>query len=65
MLNFVYCREKDALWQKTNDLEFEQKLRNEETEKDVNYCMGCQSQFGWLLRKHNCRSDGLRIFSYY
>lgn len=59
MLHFLLCREKDALWQKTNALEFEQKLRDEETEKDVNYCMGCHSQFSWWLRKHNCRSDGL------
>ncbi|KAM7379521.1 hypothetical protein PAMP_005067 [Pampus punctatissimus] len=34
-------REKDALWQKTDALEFEQKLRDEETERDVNYCLGC------------------------
>lgn len=58
MPNFALCREKDALWQKTNALEFEQKLRDEEMEKDVNYCMDCHSQFSWLLRKHNCRSDG-------
>uniref|UniRef100_A0A7N6AD05 FYVE and coiled-coil domain containing 1b n=1 Tax=Anabas testudineus TaxID=64144 RepID=A0A7N6AD05_ANATE len=57
-------REKDALWQKTNALEFEQKLRDEEMEKDVNYCMDCHSQFSWLLRKHNCRLCG-RPFCYY
>lgn len=51
------CREKDALWQKTDALEFEQKLREEETERDVNYCLGCRSQFSWWLRKYNCRSD--------
>lgn len=53
------CREKDALWQKTDALEFEQKLRDEETERDVNYCLGCSSQFSWWLRKYNCRSDTL------
>ncbi|XP_028987916.1 FYVE and coiled-coil domain-containing protein 1-like isoform X2 [Betta splendens] len=57
-------REKAALWQKTDDLEFQQKLREEETEKDVNYCMTCRSQFSWWLRKHNCRLCG-RPFCYY
>ncbi|KAF7662082.1 hypothetical protein LDENG_00246730 [Lucifuga dentata] len=57
-------REKDALWQKTDALEFEQKLRDEETEKDVNYCLGCNSQFSWYLRKHTCRLCG-RPFCYY
>lgn len=54
-------REKDALWQKNDALEFEQKLREEETEKDVNHCVGCHTQFSWWLRKYNCRSaDPLR-----
>lgn len=57
-------REKDALWQKTDALEFEQKLRDEETERDVNYCLGCHSQFSWFLRKHTCRLCG-RPFCYY
>uniref|UniRef100_A0A8C4HRW6 FYVE and coiled-coil domain containing 1b n=1 Tax=Dicentrarchus labrax TaxID=13489 RepID=A0A8C4HRW6_DICLA len=57
-------REKDALWQKTDALEFEQKLRDEETERDVNYCLGCHSQFSWWLRKHDCRLCG-RPFCYY
>uniref|UniRef100_A0A665WGZ6 FYVE and coiled-coil domain-containing protein 1-like n=1 Tax=Echeneis naucrates TaxID=173247 RepID=A0A665WGZ6_ECHNA len=57
-------REKDALWQKTDALEFEQKLRDEETERDINYCLGCHSQFSWWLRKHNCRLCG-RPFCYY
>uniref|UniRef100_A0A8C2ZXQ1 FYVE and coiled-coil domain autophagy adaptor 1 n=1 Tax=Cyclopterus lumpus TaxID=8103 RepID=A0A8C2ZXQ1_CYCLU len=57
-------REKDALWQKSDALEFEQKLRDEETERDVNYCLGCHSQFSWWLRKHNCRLCG-RPFCYY
>ncbi|KAM6948644.1 FYVE and coiled-coil domain-containing protein 1 [Aplochiton taeniatus] len=57
-------REKDALWQKSDALEFEQKLRDEETERDVNHCVGCHSQFSWWLRKHNCRLCG-RPFCYY
>uniref|UniRef100_A0A672YNQ3 FYVE and coiled-coil domain containing 1b n=1 Tax=Sphaeramia orbicularis TaxID=375764 RepID=A0A672YNQ3_9TELE len=57
-------REKDALWQKTDALEFEQKLRDEETERDVNYCLGCHSQFSFWLRKYTCRLCG-RPFCYY
>lgn len=49
-------REKDALWQKSDALEFEQKLRDEQTERDVNHCLGCHTQFSWWLRKYNCRS---------
>lgn len=51
-----FCREKDALWQKSDALEFEQKLRDEETERDVNYCLGCHTLFSFWLRKYNCRS---------
>ncbi|KAM6919275.1 FYVE and coiled-coil domain-containing protein 1 [Xenentodon cancila] len=57
-------REKDALWQKSDALEFEQKLRDEETERDINYCLGCHTQFSWWLRKYNCRLCG-RPFCYY
>ncbi|XP_030630101.1 FYVE and coiled-coil domain-containing protein 1 [Chanos chanos] len=58
-------RDKDALWQKSDALEFEQKLRAEEqTDKELNYCLGCQSQFSWWLRRHNCRLCG-RPFCYY
>ncbi|XP_034039021.1 FYVE and coiled-coil domain-containing protein 1-like [Thalassophryne amazonica] len=56
-------REKDALWQKSDALEFEQKLRDEETGKDVNYCLSCHNQFSWFLRKYNCRLCG-RPFCY-
>lgn len=56
--NVASGREKDELWQKSDALEFEQKLRDEETEKDVNFCVSCNSQFSWWLRKHSCRSDG-------
>ncbi|XP_048018467.1 FYVE and coiled-coil domain-containing protein 1 isoform X3 [Megalobrama amblycephala] len=49
-------REKDALWQKSDALEFEQKLRSEEqTDRDVTYCLSCRNHFGWMLHRHNCR----------
>ncbi|XP_051989914.1 FYVE and coiled-coil domain-containing protein 1 isoform X1 [Xyrauchen texanus] len=58
-------REKDALWQKSDALEFEQKLRAEEqTDRDVTYCLSCRSQFSWMLRRYNCRLCG-RPFCYY
>ncbi|XP_024129804.1 FYVE and coiled-coil domain-containing protein 1 isoform X2 [Oryzias melastigma] len=57
-------REKDVLWQKSDALEFEQKLRDEQTERDVNHCLGCHTQFSWWLRKYNCRLCG-RPFCYY
>ncbi|RVE61992.1 hypothetical protein OJAV_G00176600 [Oryzias javanicus] len=57
-------REKDVLWQKSDALEFEQKLRDEQTERDVNHCLGCRTQFSWWLRKYNCRLCG-RPFCYY
>nr|XP_055057323.1 FYVE and coiled-coil domain-containing protein 1 isoform X1 [Misgurnus anguillicaudatus] len=57
-------REKDVLWQKSDALEFEQKLRAEEqTDRDVTYCLTCRSQFGWTLRKYNCGICG-RPFCY-
>lgn len=61
-------RDKDALWQKTDALEFEQKLRSEErwwlVDKEATHCLGCQGQFTWWLRRHHCRLCG-RIFCYY
>ncbi|KAL1250454.1 hypothetical protein QQF64_021459 [Cirrhinus molitorella] len=61
-------RDKDALWQKSDALEFEQKLRAEEQwwllDKEATRCLGCQSQFTWWLRRHHCRLCG-RIFCYY
>ncbi|XP_048018464.1 FYVE and coiled-coil domain-containing protein 1 isoform X1 [Megalobrama amblycephala] len=58
-------REKDALWQKSDALEFEQKLRSEEqTDRDVTYCLSCRNHFGWMLHRHNCRLCG-RPFCYY
>ncbi|XP_072296934.1 FYVE and coiled-coil domain-containing protein 1 [Eucyclogobius newberryi] len=57
-------REKDTMWQKTDALEFEQKLRDEETERDVNHCVSCLSPFSFWLRKYTCRLCG-RPFCYY
>ncbi|XP_068563312.1 FYVE and coiled-coil domain-containing protein 1 [Cebidichthys violaceus] len=61
-------RDKDALWQKSDALEFEQKLRAEErwwlVDKEATQCLGCQGQFTWWLRRHHCRLCG-RIFCYY
>ncbi|XP_066508674.1 FYVE and coiled-coil domain-containing protein 1-like [Hoplias malabaricus] len=58
-------RDKDALWQKSDALEFEQKLRAEEqTDKDLPYCLSCHTQFSWWLRRHNCKLCG-RPFCYY
>ncbi|KAM9385647.1 FYVE and coiled-coil domain-containing protein 1 [Pholidichthys leucotaenia] len=61
-------RDKDALWQKSDDLEFQQRLRAEERwwlmDREVKQCPDCQRQFGWLLRRHHCRLCG-RIFCYY
>ncbi|XP_069551150.1 FYVE and coiled-coil domain-containing protein 1 isoform X1 [Brachyistius frenatus] len=61
-------RDKDALWQKSDALEFEQKVRAEErwwlVDKEATHCLGCQGQFTWWLRRHHCRLCG-RIFCYY
>ncbi|XP_072553437.1 FYVE and coiled-coil domain-containing protein 1 [Salminus brasiliensis] len=61
-------KDKDALWQKSDALEFEQKLRAEEQwwlqDREATHCLGCQSQFTWWLRRHHCRLCG-RIFCYY
>ncbi|KAL7842200.1 hypothetical protein SRHO_G00238890 [Serrasalmus rhombeus] len=58
-------RDKDALWQKSDALEFEQKLRAEEqTDRDLPYCISCHTQFSWWLRRHNCKLCG-RPFCYY
>ncbi|KAK5870171.1 hypothetical protein PBY51_024827 [Eleginops maclovinus] len=60
-------KDKDALWQKSDALEFEQKMRAEErwwSDKDTTNCLDCQGQFTWWLRRHHCRLCG-RIFCYY
>uniref|UniRef100_A0AAV2KUW6 FYVE zinc finger domain-containing protein n=1 Tax=Knipowitschia caucasica TaxID=637954 RepID=A0AAV2KUW6_KNICA len=54
-------RDKDALWQKSDALEFEQKLRSEERwwlmDKEATHCLGCQGQFTWWLRRHHCSNN--------
>lgn len=54
-----HIRDKDALWQKSDALEFEQKLRAEErwwlVDKEATHCLGCQGQFTWWVRRHHCR----------
>uniref|UniRef100_A0A8C9QU61 FYVE and coiled-coil domain-containing protein 1 n=1 Tax=Scleropages formosus TaxID=113540 RepID=A0A8C9QU61_SCLFO len=61
-------RDKDTLWQKSDALEFQQKLRAEEqwwlVDKEASHCLGCRSAFTWWLRRHHCRLCG-RIFCYY
>ncbi|XP_062843413.1 FYVE and coiled-coil domain-containing protein 1 isoform X2 [Trichomycterus rosablanca] len=56
-------REKDVLWKKSDALEFEQKLRAEESDRELPYCFECHAQFSWWLRRHNCRLCG-RPFCY-
>ncbi|CAB1314233.1 unnamed protein product, partial [Coregonus sp. 'balchen'] len=60
-------KDKDVLWQKSDALEFEQKLWTEERllqDKETTHCLGCQAHFTWWLRRHHCRLCG-RIFCYY
>ncbi|KAF1455668.1 FYVE and coiled-coil domain-containing protein 1, partial [Spheniscus mendiculus] len=60
-------RDKDALWQKSDALEFQQKLSAEQRwqgDTEVNHCLDCQREFSWMVRRHHCRTCG-RIFCYY
>lgn len=60
-------RDKDALWQKSDALEFQQKLSAEERglgDTDLNHCLDCKREFSWLVRRHHCRICG-RFFCYY
>ncbi|XP_020033667.2 FYVE and coiled-coil domain-containing protein 1 isoform X2 [Castor canadensis] len=60
-------RDKDALWQKSDALEFQQKLSAEEKwlgDTEVNHCHDCKREFGWMVRRHHCRICG-HIFCYY
>lgn len=60
-------RDKDALWQKSDALEFQQKLSAEEKclgDMEVNHCHDCKREFSWIVRRHHCRICG-RIFCYY
>nr|XP_015091861.1 FYVE and coiled-coil domain-containing protein 1 isoform X2 [Vicugna pacos] len=60
-------RDKDALWQKSDALEFQQKLSAEERwlgDTEANHCLDCKREFSWMVRRHHCRICG-RIFCYY
>uniref|UniRef100_A0A8C4R6K8 RUN and FYVE domain-containing protein 4 n=1 Tax=Eptatretus burgeri TaxID=7764 RepID=A0A8C4R6K8_EPTBU len=60
-------RDKDVLWQKSDMLEFEQRLRAEERFEQgdsASQCLDCRSTFSWMLRRHNCRFCR-RPFCYY
>nr|XP_056713919.1 FYVE and coiled-coil domain-containing protein 1 isoform X2 [Euleptes europaea] len=60
-------KDKDALWQKSDALEFQQKLTAEQRwlgDAEVSCCQDCQKEFGWMNRRHHCRLCG-RIFCYY
>ncbi|XP_014417475.2 FYVE and coiled-coil domain-containing protein 1 isoform X1 [Camelus ferus] len=60
-------RDKDALWQKSDALEFQQKLSAEEKwlgDTEANHCLDCKREFSWMVRRHHCRICG-RIFCYY
>ncbi|KAG8139344.1 hypothetical protein E2320_002101, partial [Naja naja] len=60
-LFFIHAfeRDKDALWQKSDALEFQQKLTAEQRwlgDAEVTSCLECQKEFGWMNRRHHCRS---------
>lgn len=53
-----YCRDKDALWQKSDALEFQQKLSAEEKclgDMEASHCHECKREFSWIVRRHHCR----------
>ncbi|RNA11299.1 FYVE and coiled-coil domain-containing 1-like isoform X1 [Brachionus plicatilis] len=60
-------KEKAELWQKADNLEYENLLKTNSMwldDSNVSNCMNCNSQFGILLRKHHCRIC-LKIYCYY
>uniref|UniRef100_A0A452TDT8 FYVE and coiled-coil domain-containing protein 1 n=1 Tax=Ursus maritimus TaxID=29073 RepID=A0A452TDT8_URSMA len=60
-------RDKDALWQKSDALEFQQKLSAEERwlgDAKGSHCHDCKREFSWMVRRHHCRICG-RVFCYY
>ncbi|XP_045845640.1 FYVE and coiled-coil domain-containing protein 1 [Meles meles] len=60
-------RDKDALWQKSDALEFQQKLSAEEKwlgDTEASHCHDCKREFSWMVRRHHCRICS-RVFCYY
>ncbi|XP_005348227.1 FYVE and coiled-coil domain-containing protein 1 [Microtus ochrogaster] len=60
-------RDKDALWQKSDALEFQQKLSAEEKclgDMEASNCHDCKREFSWIVRRHHCRICG-HVFCYY
>ncbi|XP_069072502.1 FYVE and coiled-coil domain-containing protein 1 isoform X1 [Pleurodeles waltl] len=60
-------KDKDVLWQKSDALEYEQKIRAEERwlgDTEVPQCLDCGKNFSWMVRRHHCRLCG-GIFCYY
>lgn len=48
------CREKDNLWQQTDRLTYEQKMQSTAKwmdEKSVTHCLGCKTEFTFMVRK--------------
>eukprot|EP00057_Strongylocentrotus_purpuratus_P002221 XP_003724076.1 PREDICTED: FYVE and coiled-coil domain-containing protein 1 isoform X2 [Strongylocentrotus purpuratus] len=57
-------KEKDTLWQRTEKLEYNRKMKASERwmdDRQVTQCMSCLCEFGLTVRKHHCRLCG-RIF---
>lgn len=58
---WLCLRDKDALWQKSDALEFQQKLSAEERwlgDAEASHCHDCKREFSWMVRRHHCRSAG-------
>lgn len=64
-LMWLCPRDKDALWQKSDALEFQQKLSAEERfgDSEVNHCFDCRREFSWMVRRHRCRLAGRTLAS--
>ncbi|XP_041347285.1 FYVE and coiled-coil domain-containing protein 1-like isoform X2 [Gigantopelta aegis] len=59
-------KDKDVLWQKTDQLTYDQKVKANEKWMDsgtVTHCLACNAEFSIWLRKHHCRLCG-HIFCY-
>ncbi|XP_033624733.1 FYVE and coiled-coil domain-containing protein 1-like isoform X1 [Asterias rubens] len=57
-------RDKDTLWQWTDKLDYQRKMKASERwidDNEVTHCMQCRIQFSMIVRRHHCRLCG-RIF---